>query len=69
MFAWSVEGYALPSDENPEAIFEVNARTQDEALHWVRRERAASTYQRLLIKPGQPGVIRFTPVEKRKAPL
>jgi hypothetical protein len=68
MFAWTVEAYELPSDETPEAIFEVNARSEGEALEWVRRERDASNYQRLVVKPGQAGVIRFTSVEKRKAP-
>jgi hypothetical protein len=68
MFSWTVEAYEMPSDKNPEAIFEVNARSEEEALEWVRREKDASTYQRLVVKPGQAGVIRVTSVEKRRAP-
>jgi hypothetical protein len=58
---YTVAAYAHADDASPRGVFEVVARSEDEALKLVCRDPAAAKYQRLLVNvPHSVGVIRFS---------
>jgi hypothetical protein len=55
-----VAAYAHADDAAPHGIFEVVARSEDEALKLACRDPAAANYHHLIVKsPESAGVIRF----------
>jgi hypothetical protein len=57
---YTVAAYVHADDASPQGVFEVLARSEDEALRLACRDPAAANYHLLIVKgPDSVGVIRF----------
>jgi hypothetical protein len=65
---YTVAAYAHADDASPQGVFEILARSEDEALKLACRDPAAANYHRLIVKsPDSAGVIRFSDATRSEA--
>lgn len=65
---YTVAAYAHADDTSARGVFEVVARSEDEALKLACKDPAAANYQRLIVSaPESVGVIRFSEVTRSRA--